>query len=177
MLRRLMFAMVLLVATPLAQAAVFEFGAELDGAQEVPGVVTPGSGEALVLFDDVTSELAWLVFAEDLTDVVTGAHVHNAPAGANGPVEFFLSGVGFDTLSGNTTGILQGVAALGAPQIAALFAGELYINIHTAAVPSGEIRGQILPADVTIVPIPAAAGLMFWALGGLALVSRRGRKA
>ncbi len=40
-----------------AQAAIFEFGALLSGAQEVPAVTTPGNGSALVLFDSASKEL------------------------------------------------------------------------------------------------------------------------
>ena len=52
---------------------------------------------------------------------------------------------------GKTEGIFAGVQILSAAQELALKAGDLYFNLHTAAAPGGEIRGQIT------VPVPAAA--------------------
>ena len=41
------------------------------------------------------------------------------------------------------TSPLDGSATLTAPQTAELLAGQLYINVHTAAHPNGEVRGQV----------------------------------
>ena len=85
---------------------------------------------------------------EVLTGVVTFAgltptahHIHRAPAGAatqNGGVAIGLT-LGANGLTATT----PVGSTLTADQYAALLAGELYFNVHSAAYPGGEIRGQI----------------------------------
>ena len=73
-----------------------------------------------------------------LSGTVTVAHIHNAPAGSNG-------GVILDLIppTGVTSGSWQPSGTLDANGLAALSAGELYVNIHSTAVPSGELRAQL----------------------------------
>ncbi|MEQ8233247.1 MAG: CHRD domain-containing protein [Gammaproteobacteria bacterium] len=170
------------LCTASAQAAIFEFGALLSGAQEVPAVATPGNGSALVLFDSASKELVWnLSFRDLLAPVNTAgsgptAHIHEAPAGSNGPVKIFIDSTNPGTLvsgEGKSEGIFAGAAVIDAALESALFAGNLYFNLHTPASTSGEIRGQILPASVTVVPLPGALLLLGPALGGMLLCHRR----
>jgi hypothetical protein len=42
---------------------------------------------------------------------------------------------------------MKGTATLDDKQAADLMAGQWYVNIHTKQNPSGEIRGQVLPAN------------------------------
>ncbi len=68
----------------------------------------------------------------------TAAHSHEAAAGANSPVIIPLA------KDGNTYTVPAG-ARLTELQLAGLRAGNLYINVHAAANPRGEIRGQLKP--------------------------------
>jgi hypothetical protein len=43
------------------------------------------------------------------------------------------------------SGTIEGRQQLNDQQIADLMAGRYYINIHTAANPNGEVRGQVMP--------------------------------
>jgi hypothetical protein len=52
-----------------------------------------------------------------------------------------------------------------------LFAGNLYLNVHTPDHPGGEIRGQIIQA--VSLPEPGTLALLACALGGIYLVMRR----
>lgn len=173
----------LLTASFTASAAVMQFGAILTGDAEVPPVVTDGYGEATVLFDDVTGDLTWSLIFEGLSSPIGGAgptaHIHNAPKDANGPVVIPLDGAG-SVVDGNgkTEGIYLGAVDVddlmdGDDIVAALFAGQLYFNLHTTNNPGGEIRGQILPAFVTVIPVPAAVWLFGSALGLLGWVRRK----
>jgi hypothetical protein len=68
----------------------------------------------------------------------TAAHIHEGAAGKNGGVIIPL------TKSGDTFSVPAG-AKLTDAQFAALQKGELYVNVHSAANPNGEIRAQLKP--------------------------------
>jgi hypothetical protein len=94
--------------------------------------------------------------------------VSEAPAGMNGPTIFDLT-IDPDYVFG--IGTFSGSNVLTAPEITALENGDIYINVETAANPSGEIRGQILAG---VVPEPATMTLM--AAGSLSWLAMRRRK-
>ncbi|MNN59979.1 CHRD domain protein [compost metagenome] len=71
--------------------------------------------------------------------VATVAHIHEAPAGANGPVIMPL----VKTAEGMFA--VPAGAMLTPPQYASYQAGNLYVNVHSAAYPAGEIRAQLKP--------------------------------
>ncbi len=105
----------------------------LTGANEVPPVTTSASGDgAISIADDGT------VSGSVTTKGVQGtaAHIHMAAAGNNGPVI-----VPF-TKEGDTYKAPAG-AKLNADQLKAFKSGDLYVNVHSAANPNGEIRGQL----------------------------------
>ncbi len=72
-----------------------------------------------------------------------GSHLHIAPAGVNGPIPVALSPTIDADLRGGT---FDETLTVSDEVIAALTAGNIYVNIHTVAFPAGEIRGQLLPA-------------------------------
>ena len=74
----------------------------------------------------------------DVEDV-TVSEVHIAPLGVDGPLVF-----GFDSAASPFEGTWPFASAVDA---ADLLRGYVYVNIHSAANPSGEIRGQIEPAN------------------------------
>ena len=121
-------------------AHTWAFAAMLSGANEVPPVDSPATGQALMTLSADMSELHYRLMVNDL-DGATAAHIHEAPAGSNGPVIFPL-------FTGGPPPLEQGSPAGGtlAPtisQVAALVAGDYYVNVHTPANPGGEIRGQV----------------------------------
>jgi Cu/Zn superoxide dismutase len=112
------------------------FTATLSGAAEVPANTTSGSGSLEATLDKATNQLTWKMTYIGLTGAATGAHFHGpAMPGANaGVVVPFTSAVS----------PVEGKATLTAPQVADLMAGKWYANVHTAANPGGEIRGQLM---------------------------------
>lgn len=107
----------------------------LTGAAEVPPNTSAGKGTADITFDTATKALTWKLNYSGLTGPATMAHIHGpAEAGKNGPVVVPFK----DAASGS-----EGSATLTDAQAADLSAGKYYVNVHTAAHPGGEIRGQI----------------------------------
>ncbi len=111
------------------------YTAFMAGVHEVPEVITDGRGLGIFHLNQAKTSVHIKVLFLGLTSDVTGAHIHNAQAGANGPVIFDLDPL----LNGNT---IEGDWDPGV-HLDALLAGELYINVHTDNNPAGEIRGQI----------------------------------
>lgn len=108
----------------------------LGGDQEVPAVMTSGSGSGTVTMAKDGS-----VSGSVTTKGVPGlaAHIHSAAMGKNGPVIIPL------TKSGDSTWMVPAGAKLNDAQMSAYKAGDLYVNVHTAAHKGGEVRGQIKP--------------------------------
>ena len=105
----------------------------LTGANEVPAVTSGASGTGSIT---VTADhsVSGSVTVSGMTP--TAGHIHQGAAGANGPVI-----VPF-TQSGNTFSAPPG-AKLNDAQYDAYKAGNLYVNVHSAAYPGGEVRAQL----------------------------------
>lgn len=163
---RVIVASVLLMVAGWSQAATYSLFATLDGGQEVPVRVTPGTGTGYMTYDDVTNQLSWDITFSDLLAGTTASHFHGPAApGVNAAAVITIP---LDTSLGMTSGTLVGMATLTATQETQLLSDLWYINIHTSLYTGGEIRGQ-----VQVVPIPAAAWLFGSGLLGLAALARR----
>jgi hypothetical protein len=128
-----------LFAAGVAGAATLHFATALKGADEVPANTTTGTGQVSATLDTATKTLTYKVTYSGLTGSATMAHFHGPAApGVNAPV---VVPVPTSALASP----MAGTATLDDGQIADLRAGKWYFNIHTAAHPGGEIRGQ-LPA-------------------------------
>ena len=105
----------------------------LTGAEEVPAVTTTATGNATVDIKPDRSVSA-TVTVSGMT--ATASHIHEGAAGANGPVivPFTKEGDKFSAPAG---------AKLTPDQLKAYKAGELYVNVHSAANPGGEVRAQL----------------------------------
>ncbi len=112
------------------------FTATLTGSAEVPAVTSNAAGTAVVIVDPATLAAKISLVTSDLTGTV--AHVHAAAKGVAGPIVLTLN----ETTAGS--GIWTATATLTATQMTTLKAGNYYVNVHSAAFPDGEIRGQLL---------------------------------
>ncbi len=133
----------LAAAVALAVSAGFSaaaFGGDvkvtLSGDQEVPPVKTAASGSGTITVGDDMS-VKGSVMTTGVT--ATAAHIHIGGAGKNGPVIVPL------TKSGDNGWAVGAGAKLTDDQMKAFKAGDLYVNVHSAANPGGEIRGQLKP--------------------------------
>jgi CHRD domain len=110
--------------------------ATLDGKSEVPPTTTTGAGTADIDYDAATKKLTWKVTYSGLSGPATAAHFHGpAEAGKNAGVAVAIPNA--------TSSPAEGSATLTDAQAADLMAGKYYVNVHTAANPGGEIRGQV----------------------------------
>lgn len=135
---------------PLANTT---FRAHLSGANEWPVVTTTATGQVVVHFTTdtlrVTGSFTGLSSAVR-TDIGGGAHLHLGMAGQNGPVALPLAlNLDEDSLGG-TFELAANVFALNEVRVDALFNRGMYVNIHTANYPSGELRGQVLPESQAV---------------------------
>ena len=137
-----------LARLPLAQAlgiALFAVGTyayaadvkvDLGGDQEVPKVTTQAKGNGTITVGDDKS-VKGSVTTSNING--TAAHIHEAEAGKNGGVIIPL------TKNGDNGWSVPAGAKLTDAQYESYKKGNLYLNVHTAANPGGEIRGQIKP--------------------------------
>ena len=110
--------------------------ATLDGASEVPPTTSAGKGTADIDYDAATKKLSWKLTYSGLSGPATAAHFHG-PAGATEKAGVAVA------IPNATSSPVEGSATLTDAQAADLVAGKYYVNIHTAANPGGEIRGQV----------------------------------
>jgi len=117
-------AALLVLSAGAANAAVFNVTTSLKGADEVPPNATKGKGTVSATLDTNTKAFSYAVTYTGLTGPATAAHFHGPAApGVTSPI--------------------RGTTTLTDTQIADLKAGKWYFNVHTAAHPGGEIRGQL----------------------------------
>ena len=109
---------------------------KLSGDQEVPPVKTSATGNGTLNVNDDKS-----VSGSVTTSGINGvaAHIHNGAPGKNGPVAVPL------TKDGDNKWTVGPGAKLTDAQFADFKAGNLYVNVHSAAHKDGEIRGQLKP--------------------------------
>jgi len=111
------------------------FTAMLSADNETHSVTSDAEGMAIVRVYPDMEHMEIKVLFDGTTSSVTGAHLHNAPAGQDGGVVVNLTG----DISGNTIVTTK----MNSEIIADLIAGNIYLNIHTEDNPAGEIRGQL----------------------------------
>ncbi|MCB0577394.1 MAG: CHRD domain-containing protein, partial [Saprospiraceae bacterium] len=110
---------------------------DLCSDQEVPPNASTGIGAAVVSTDRLNTNMDYLFIVDGLSGNATAAHIHDGAIGVSGPVAIALN-----TPSPASSGMVQITGA----DAVKLESGDTYLNVHTAANPAGEVRGQVLRA-------------------------------
>ncbi|HLP04337.1 MAG TPA: CHRD domain-containing protein [Paludibacter sp.] len=116
---------------------IVTFTATLNGASEVPTNASAATGTANFTYDKTTYILKGTVTFTGITP--TAGHIHKGAPGVSGGVIFPLTSASPLTSPINFTS-----SPLNEEQRADLMANMYYVNLHTAAFPNGEIRGQLI---------------------------------
>jgi len=160
---------------PVAPATVTTFkAAALSGRQEVPPVVSTGTGTATI---DIATNRRQITVTVEVTGLtgITEAHVHFGFPGVDGPIIFPLASSSFTsplTVTLTEADFLPAVnVATFEAALLAIERGDMYVNVHTAAFPNGEIRGQVGPASLgaTLNGAQTVMGVATFAVGSFSL--------
>ena len=155
-------------STPTTRSYGEEFHAQLTGAQEVPAVETSTTGYAhLGTLNSNGRTAVHYKIEVDNGDAITAAHLHCGVPGKNGPVIVGL----FDNVTGlDVDGVLvegnimmsditenlnqcnPGIQTTD-HLVQAFREGSIYVNVHSAEHPNGEVRGQVM-RGVGMAPTP-----------------------
>jgi CHRD domain-containing protein/PEP-CTERM motif-containing protein len=144
------------------------YQAFLSGSQEVGPNASPATGFGTVVLNAAQTQITVDESWTGLTAPATASHIHGpAGVGTNASVLFPFSGVPAAT----SGAIPEQTFAITPTQVGYLQSGLLYMNVHDANFPGGEIRGQL-----TLVPEPGTWALFGLGSLGLAWVMRRRAK-
>jgi hypothetical protein len=114
---------------------VTNFECTIDGAQNVPPNPVSATGTGSFVLNDAQTELTYTIEFSGLTSPEIAAHLHNAGFHSNGPV---VHGLPLGSPK-------AGVWSITPSQVTELFAGRIYVNIHSEIYTLGEIRGNLTP--------------------------------
>jgi hypothetical protein len=140
-------------ALEISDFTAARFGGVLNGAQENPPVATAAVGSVELILNQVTNTFSIDVFVTGIELPAPGglpdlsaSHIHLGAIGVNGPVILNLGTANWFA-DGNGIRLRRtGLSFTGpdaAANLAALLAGNTYVNVHTNVNPTGEVRGQL----------------------------------
>ncbi len=138
-LRAALAATCLLATATTAHAQALAYHATMTPANEVVPSVSTATGDCAVTVNQATHSLGYTLSWSGLTGPATKVHLHGpAAAGASAPVAIAIALA--------ATSPVTGTAAITADQAKQIADGLWYCNVHTAANPKGELRGQLAPS-------------------------------
>jgi hypothetical protein len=153
-------------------AAPVRFVMNLSGDEVVPPAATSASGTFTLFVEGGPSptgqpRISYELDVKDIVDV-SAAHIHLGAKGTEGSVivPLFTGPIKTGSFSGmlaqgsitgnDLTGPMSGKTI--SDLLAAMQAGNTYVNVHTKAFPNGEIRGQIITTTGGATTETSAAG-------------------
>ncbi|HXH52480.1 MAG TPA: CHRD domain-containing protein [Sphingomicrobium sp.] len=142
-MRRAMTAVAIIAAAAFGTSALSaqdftgkRFDVTLSGADHVEGGDPDGSGSAMVRINLGQRQLCYTLSVSGI-QAANAAHIHEAPAGATGPVVV--------NLQAPSSGMSQGCVTISREMARDLIQNpqDYYINVHNMEYPGGAVRGQL----------------------------------
>ncbi|MEL7119870.1 MAG: CHRD domain-containing protein, partial [Bacteroidota bacterium] len=124
------------------------FVTHLSGRNEALPTLSTGSGMLTATLDSNTLVVEGSfsnLIGDFNVEIAGGSHIHKGLAGQNGGVEVVLTPSLDEDLKGGSFAAADNTFELTEEQIQLLKTRQMYVNIHSTTVPSGEIRGQLIP--------------------------------
>ena len=158
------------ILSPAHAQELVGFYTNLTGMEEVPPINTTASGLAVLLYNNESSQLSYLVNITGL-EKISQSGIHNGTRGINGEMVIPLKGnetadkkdvasILFqdDMKVNDLQGPLKGKKII---DLVTLMSNEsAYVNILTERNPSGEIRGQLNMGQIQLDPTGSITGLL-----------------
>lgn len=136
-MRKIFTLSLLLIITIAANAQMRYLRGTLSAGQVSTPVTSPGGGIIIVKYNTSTKLLQLVGNYRNITSSFTSAHVHTGIINQDGPIVLTLTSAPDSTLAGSQS--------LTPTQETDLLAGNMYVDIHTATYPNGELRAQLVP--------------------------------
>ena len=141
LIRTIVAASALVLVSIAGHAETIHLKADLKASSEVPPKDTSGTGALTGTVDTQTNEFKYHIEFSGLTGAVVAAHFHGPAAeGVNAKPQLPVK-------ASPIASPIDGKATLTPEQVRDLTDGKWYFNLHTAANPGGEVRGQVVKAD------------------------------
>jgi hypothetical protein len=115
----------------------------MEGSQEVPAVTTAGTGSVEYTYNKSNRTLTYKATWSNLTDSANAMHIHGL--GTRGQAAGVFQGFTLSTVQKRKEGTYTGSLYIDNSSIKEedLLAGKYYLNIHSKALPGGELRAQL----------------------------------
>lgn len=128
----------------IVDTTMVSFAVSADAGQEVPPNPSTGMATGTLTLDQTSGALTGSVMVTDT--MATAAHIHTGSAGVNGDVLITLD------LDGTTISVPE-MTMLTADQMQSMLDGDFYLNIHSVAYTSGELRDQLTGPGVQVIQV------------------------
>jgi hypothetical protein len=123
-----------------------EYSAQMTGSLETPPNTAAGQGTVTLTISG--GKLHYMITVGGLSGPATMAHIHVGKPGVAGPpvLTFVIKNIAAGILADDSVDLTKEVSkgVSGDSLKTLLDNGNAYANVHTAAHPAGEIRGQVL---------------------------------
>lgn len=117
----------------------------MSAANETAGIASDATGTATVELNQGLGTICWVITGTDLEGTVAAAHIHEAPAGVDGPVVVGFFGAPTTIAAPSSLPASGCVENVDQEEIRDIRQNPdvYYVNVHTNTFPAGEMRGQL----------------------------------
>jgi hypothetical protein len=142
-----------MTAAAPAQAQTYTLTASLTGSEENPGINTGAFGSATITVDLAARAVSYRVEVFNLPSGATASHIHVGGVGTTGPIIVNFAPPLTASNDFSFAGTVPDAQFVMRPEqgirsaddvFQAILGGNTYVNVHSSANPSGEVRGRLV---------------------------------